>query len=331
MFNAEVVHKGRRKEVNEAQVEWLDADVKEASDLEAPIAVEWRSERGNALHTRWHDGAHWILRMVRNEDTKDEWPLSAAEMETRLAAGDRYNNPLAVGVQHVLEELASGKRKPFDPEDFREVKKSDREAVIAAAENGISGTLIVDGMVYVRHPEPAYQISSRLIRKTPHGPVLVPQVVGAPKQQDHATSIHHFRIDRFDDMEAEARALYGDEVRIAEEARASVYVSEAIRFDDEKEAFLAGVEGVLKSKRAALPREPIPSIKAWAEAAEALAESKKDWRDKSIERLEQSVEALISLWAENDSYYSDSLTNTLNRWRMRPIVAEPAEDPSFKF
>ena len=318
MFNAEVVHRGKRKAVSEAQVEWLEVAVKEATDLAAPLAAEWRSD-GMTRRTRWHDGFHWLQHTIVDHDAGTEQHLSAEEMSRRLAAGIKEGNPLSVGVGHLLEELAAGQREEFDPEGtFFRVVSSDRDQVVAAAHKKAEDVLVVDGMVFVRSSEPVYVMRRALMERSPEGPVMRPSVVplGSVEAGMHN---HLFRADRFDDMREEARAGFGEKVTLAADARIDVYIPESVSFDDEKASLCAGIRDVLDIRRKYLPSAELPFVRCWLEAAEALDAAKADWNEETVVRLETAADTYVAVSTPDDPHFSGVMQRTLERWRMRPI------------
>lgn len=315
MFNAEVVHKGKRKAVQEPQVEWVEVEVREASDIEAPMATEWTRDDGTRMATRWFEGSHWIPFEHYDEDDK-RFRIDVEGLRERLARGNRFQNPLSVGVEHVLTDFAAGRRPRFDPADFRSVESSDRAEVHARAYHNASNTLVVDGQVWVRGSEPVYVLSRSRIERGTGRHTMRPEVTLISSARDPKDI---FRADRFDDMVGEAANRYSQAVEIDDTARITVYIPSSLRYDDERAALFTSFDGVLESQRRFLPTAPLPDVRTWLELAEALAAARADWNEDTAAALETAADTYVAVTLTGDSYYGSEIQKALSRWRMRPI------------
>lgn len=318
MFNAEVVHKAKRNPVPEPLVEWHDVEVREADCLDAPKATEWRTESGDVMSTRWFEGSHWMPYTATDQDTDERHFLSAGEMAVHLAEGRRFGNPLAVGTDWVLREFAEGKRKAYDPSDFRKIAVSDRESVLAKAERQAESCLVVDGMVLIRSTEPVYVIERQMIDRKGGTPVLRPKVVPLSEARD---PVDMFRADRFDDMAEEAKSRYGDALSVDRASEITVFLPESLGYDDERAALFTGIDDVLQSQKRFLATAELRDVRAWLETSESLAAARRDWNEENAAALQAAAETYIAVSLAGD-YFGDKLRKTLDRWSVRPIGDE---------
>lgn len=321
MFNAEVVHKGKRKAVSETMAEWLDLQVEVIDSRDAPLATEWTDGSGVAMRTRWHNGCHWKEQRVRDGDGDDHGSLTVRSMAEMSATGTKHGNPLAVGIERVLQEFAEGKLPAFDAGAFRQVVKSDRDDAIAKAERQAADTIVVDGTVWVRSSEPVYVLERRHLSVTGEGRCMVSPEVMPIASVEPKTLDKVFRADRFEDMEAEAKTRFGEQVEADTGRRISVYFPDSIRHDDEKSAFFTGIETLLESKRKFLPTSPLHEIRPWLELAECLAHARKDWNEENAAALETAADTYAATVLSADTWYAEKMGHVLARWRMRPIEA----------
>jgi len=315
MFNAEVVHKGKRLAKPEAQTEWIEVEVREVSDFDAPLATEWTREDSSPACTRWFEETHWVPYEYKDEDG-GRHRLDAEGLRERLRTGRKSQNPLSVGTEHVLQDFAAGNRPAFDPASFRSIESSDRDAVRSAAMKNASNAIIVDGGLYKRGSEPVYRLTRSRIASAGGRHSLRPEVAlvsegGDPKDM--------FRANRWDDMAEEAGERYNRQVELDETARITVYIPESIRFDDERAALFTGLEGILSSQRRFLQTARLSDMRTWLELAEALAAAKENWTDETAAALETAADTYLAVTLAADDYYSGTLKAVMNRWRMRPL------------
>lgn len=317
MFNAEVVHKGKRLAVQEEQVEWVAVDVEEATDLEAPTATAWTRADGTRMSTRWHREAHWIPYEYSDEDGGPH-RIDADGLRQRLLRGNRHQNPLAEGTEHVLMDFAAGRRAAFDPSAFRSVGVTDRNHTIAKARLKAAKTLVVDGQVWVRESEPAYAISRQhgRIDMAARPRTIRPDVVFVSRASDPKDM---FRADRFEDMAAEVDGRYKQQVAVDRSAMIEVYIPDSIRYDDEGTAFRAAAEGVAASQRQFLKTAKLPDVRRWLGLAEAAEAAKTEWNEETACALETAAEAYANAESDDGDWYTETIRKALSRWRMRPI------------
>jgi len=319
-YQVEAVPPGKRKGVEETVFEWAEVDV--ATEDDAPVATEWRDADGRVRRTLWHGESHWLQYDARDEDGVGH-ALSAEGMADALARGRSFSNPLAHGTEWMLMEFAEGKRKAFDPADYRQVLWTAREEALAKLRERASLVMISAGMVWTKCSEPVYSLVRPVARDAGLAPLVRPRVAPLYSGEERMLASDIFRADRWDDLVQEAEARWGKAgertIEVDQGARITVFVPESIRYDDERAALLIAVSDVLENKRRYLATAGLPEIRAWLEASEALEAARREWNDETSEALESAADAWASAMAAADGYFSSRMAQALERWRSRPI------------
>jgi hypothetical protein len=157
--------------------EYLDIELREIDEDEAPIAMSWFSDleekdirlasgryrnfrdADGMQHTRWFEGSHWLRIM--------DGYLSGSRVHfgvsTPLSADALKRNIDAGGIPGILPNVRGfTPRSKFITDDpmamFDTVRENGRDAAISQTERGAHGLIIVDGIVYKRCNTPVLAV-----------------------------------------------------------------------------------------------------------------------------------------------------------------------------
>jgi len=314
-YSAQVIRKGKRSVTREECVEWAYVDIPTIEDADAPVALEWRDEQDRIHRTRWHDGRHWARYQIRNDDNVVIGEGTVQALTRSLEAGELYTNPLAVGIPWILRDFAQGKRKAFDPADYRGIESSAREEALTELDHKVKNTIVIDGEIWVQTPEPVYVIKSTGRATATRSFAIVATVVPLGSRECN-NPLSVYRADRHDDIVA----MFGDkDIAVEGDSAVTVYLPESIKYDDEKAAFLFRIHQTLETYGDRLKNSPVPLIRAWCDLKEAVDLSEDCWNDDVAAAIESATESFSETLKTDDSYWHDSLQGCLSRWRARPI------------
>jgi len=327
IYYADVVPKGARKARNMQFGEYVEAEVREVADFDAPVALRWEADRYgrggiDGFHERrWFEGKLWEP-SIYYYSGRPNVHINARSMADATAKGYRHS-PLIHSYEHHFDRLFNGLVGPLVPSEHREVLSSEREEQLFRTLTAADGTLIVDGKVWVESYEPVYRISDsggfqRYIRL---------EVIKPPTEERQQEGV--FRLDRFEDLVAYAMDKFGEE--IDEDRRVQVLVPEAVSYDDEYPSLLAGLRSAVESQRSDIGSRPTPEIMAWAEMRDAVAAMGASPDGRAIEAAIRATEAWMAATEVND-YWKERPLTAIGRWNVRPIqMGEDEEDvPSFR-
>lgn len=344
-YSASVVEKKKRNPENKDFWEWLDVEIAEADDAEAPVALRWHDEVPQELPsysardrwgavpndgecvTRWFEGRHWMPALARQQDerTGAYERLSAASLEKMCAAGEDYANPamLHFPKSHAISRSPEG--NPLVESEFRLSTGSTREREIAQIQAKTASLLIVDGIVWERSAEPVLYLKEWI--DLGHSMQLVIKVLpcDASEIKDPRWV---YRVDRFDEAAEAAILEHGagevDSVNAAR--RVHVLLPESVSYADEEMALCHSARRLLE-KFADKPLKEFtqPFATAWFGLRDAFVEDRLPSDDR-MAALETAFENFSGLLAP-ESDMARETKRALDRWQSRPISFDAETEP----
>lgn len=324
VYEATVTPKKARNPREERFGEWIEVQIREISDMEAPVALRWQDEKyqsagvDGVCERRWHEGQLWKP-AVHGYSGKPNEHLTLDRLAEWTAAGYSYGNPLVSGVDWRMKDFAvKGVDEPLRPEDFRHVMTSGREKAVADAIERGETTISVDGKIWTRTHEPVY----RVVRGGGfHSDYVKVDIVSPP--EDGANGEGHFRADRFDDLAAYVQDRMGLEAD--EDRRIHVLIPECLRFEDELPALLSSLQAAVKGQEDRVGQQGRASIIAWVDFREAVAAMAQAADDETIGAAVTAAEVWLTVTDAYD-FQKKSLSDALERWNARPIAVDDGHD-----
>lgn len=303
----------------------VTVEIPEVSASDAPVAMSWVSKQHGPLETRWIDGSHWFV-FDRHFQGNRQARFTASDV-ARLVASveDRSMNDLFSG----YFSKADANAPYIDRGKFVEFGDHDRENTHAQVRTWASDTLVVDGILFTRCPEPRYRASIGGLE------VIVERSVNgkASRRFDrmfnpfHATEI--FRADRYEEAWSATTAVGGN--LIAEE-RIEVFMNESIMVNDDWEAL---VDTCMDSLNA-FGREPLTSLPPSVIGALAPLSAcfwEKDRADidgddayNALSGFAHAVSSSGYKLARVNVAAERTIQSALNRWDDRPIELAPVSE-----
>jgi len=330
-YRAVIVPKGRFKRQEVVCGEYVDVEVREVTDLDAPVALRWEeTERDlsaaavNGVHeVRLFDGRHFGAATSRNTDHLN----AHIDIDITLRAcetGEAHGHPLLRGTSY-LREVAEGRFKRQEELEAKEIVTSGRADAIREAHRRAEDLLLVDGRLWLAIDEPVYRITLsggygvRHVRAD-----IVNLAATRTAEQDHA----FFRADRHEDMLDHCRDIIESErsgQELPDVPRIHVLIPEAVAYDDETPAFLSAAYSALNAGRTELDQKDRAAILAWVDFRDALADIRNDGEGRlqeNLARLEDALETYRRDMTLHDVHRTE-IDRALNRWRLRPMTHEP--------
>lgn len=318
-FFEKVVPKGARKPRDELFGSWVDVELKEVSDVEAPIAMRWTGSAmshhyptvDDSKHLRYFDGKFWkpsVYSVSREPNVHND---IEAVLE-RTKHGYYYGNPLITGTDWQVKEFINDEIEAFDPDNFREVHTAEAAAATRRAVTAANHTLIVDGMVYEQAEEPAYKVSHSNYFEGSYTSIDV--VPASSSEYVQST----FRADRYEDALRYALDTHGAE--LTDEFKIELYIPECVQHDDEYPALHDALVSAVKYAKGSISDKDKPTIEAWVDLRDAV-------NVLSINKTPDTISDAVSaaqVWTiiRDDEWEINKLKTALDRWENRPITFE---------
>lgn len=350
-YEARVLKKRHKEPTKETFFEWLEVDLPEFDDMEAPVAVQWfdetpqeissmknREEWGGApkdkiCQTRWFNNDHWWPALDK-EVSKDNYKSFQAERISPevlrgkcLSAEDSFN-PLVL--ENTLHRLmltdTEFKGKPLIASDFKEVFSSNRNEVLDKLLEKINDVIIVNDQVWVRGKQPVVYMKNTFIPEDGRGSFIsllkiVPEDDECVKNSNSVYSLNQFE-------EARAKAFERAEEGQAdpnERINLAVFISESIKNDMENKNLLTAATlteasfgkhfGEYEFRRwSNLPPETGISFFEFKRTLLAV-----DGSEEGYQALADAIEKFEPLCMAADEHSGIRLRNALARWNARPI------------
>jgi hypothetical protein len=133
--------------------ERVAAEIREASQDEAPVAMQWDGGRAGPMETRWLDGSHWAV-LDRDTDATRRGVTAAEIFRIFDSPMDRKFGSLIRG----YFEKSDYSSVDLDRSKFVDFDDRSRLQAHEDVRAWANDCLIVDGMLYTRCPEPMYHV-----------------------------------------------------------------------------------------------------------------------------------------------------------------------------
>lgn len=300
--------------------EWIEVDVRETTDLDAPVAMRWREKSwqepedgGLIRETRWHDGHHYVPCL----DGEDE-ALSASDVADLCAQGRSYANPLVSSSDWQVRDLLAGKIKPLSEIPVRSIESSERDEAIATAMAQAAGLLIVDGMMWDIAGEPVYEYNRNLGIEVKHLSLPTDR-----RSDESRKALDRFRADRLDDIVEHFQATQDEINEVID-----ILIPESVRYDDETPAIIETARLSVDNKPSSYDLDDLPKhvIMAWVDLRDAYRALT---RTPDPEAIDSLVE-IMRVYSETceDGWQKDRLRSGLSRWDLRPMSVDSSFSPS---
>lgn len=317
-FTAHVVPLKKIKEINSTEGDWLTADLKEVDELDAPIATEWTDFKGETFQTRWHDGSHWLIHKIYDEDHNYQL-LSPGILSDMLENGNS-RNPLSVGATSSLRELISGEIKPFDKANFKTVKETEQEAVIRRIHDQIDDCIIVENQVWKRCGEPYYRYIQTQVEKQADGRAMRYPAVELLQEDGAVYRAHEaFSADQFEDYVDFATGKFHDAIFVPEEFKITVLAPDSITFNSEVAALHSTVGDFLTGTSGDLAKKSTEFIRSWANLKDGFDLAATEQSEDANDNLVELAKIVIEMSPNKSEYNVDKLFKTIERWNTRNI------------
>lgn len=332
-YSARVTKKGKRTPSIEFFWEWLDLEVAEPDEYEAPVALRWRDSfpgDGFALRhkwglfpadgvceSRWYEGNHWMPFLIEDQNTRSSAErVSLEALADKCSRGDDWCNPLMHAFHHPASKLAANPQgEPLVADDYRIVEDNMRQAEIEALRAMAANLISVGGLIWQRTGEPVCYIKEWVVQNHVAQGAIKIMPCNSPDLKDPRMA---YRADRFDEA-ARAAILIDDYDFGANDGRqVEVLIPESLSYRDEELAFERSATQLLRSWE----DKPIKwfteeKALAWLALNQACAETGPERHDHIAEALERYATV-----ADEDG--TRMAEGTLARWRSRPIEMEEA-------
>jgi hypothetical protein len=308
-YQAKVIKPRCRNEEDVMCGEWIEFEVREASNAEAPIALRWEQKglrNPGVRETRWFEGEH---HMVIGRSDGDF--LTAEKIADQCAKGTASGNPLIVAPDWWVRDMIKFNAKPLAELEVRRVISSDRDEMIARTTAMANTLLIVDGSVWQAVGEPVYEYRDQLGIDVQH----LPQKGRHSGDEERMKSMRRFRADRLDDIV--------DTFQIERHERIipiDVLLPESVTYDDETPAFMQSANLTIDGCESGLKNLSKECLVVWAELRDAVSEAEADHAPHAVSQVEQCMRAFERMFG--DTWHANTPREALKRWDLRPVQNE---------
>lgn len=323
VYHENVLPKGMQKVRSMSFGEWIDVEIKDVSEYDAPIAIQWTpgkydrtfSDVDGVATMRYFDGALWLPKVYSAAHTPNEH-ITLDRFLSMVGNGEHYANPL-INSSDASYFISSPDNYPkLEKEQFRRVDTDNRTTAIEQLIRKSERVLIVDGMVWHKTTEPVLHVKP--VSDHYRDDVFEIQVGICPSPREDDTMPNFFRLDRMDAAIAFGKERWGDgEFEIISEP--DIYMPEILKVEDD----LIVINNELKIfvKRtydASILDMPREHINAWLDLRDAIQSIPDDIPDSAVENAINKAKLLIEATNEANWYYKD-LIGLIYRWDNKPI------------
>jgi len=290
--------------------EWIEVDIKEASDAEAPVAMRWKDDNHcgsvTTKETRWFEGHHYAPKF------NEKKPLTAETLCELCLTGTSSNNPLIDSVSWQAKELVNGKVSALSDLVIRQLVSTDRDDAMKKALHTADSVVIVDGYIWTKVGEPVYEYGSFGIG--------VKHLSLTDEKSNLTESSSRFRADRLDDMIEHFQAQEEDI-----ETRIDIYVSESVTYDDETPVLINCARHEVETVSDSLKEFPKHAVVAWVDLRDAYHALQEEASPEAIADLETTMRTFSEAY---EDWRGDDVRRTLARWDLRPMSHDYDCSPS---
>jgi len=319
VYTARVIPKKARTEREVLYGEWTEVEVREVSDIEAPVALAWQDTRfqpsgvDGVCERRWFADAFWEPYVFHYSGKPNEH-VTVETLQHWTEQGWSYS-PLIRDHDWKVRELVEGRARPLDEAELRVVASSEREAAFEKLLSAADSLIAVDGMLWQRTHEPVYKAT----RSGGFSGTYYRIEIGAPPRPEERQE-GVFRADRFDDVAAWMLDKWGHELDEDDEfSRITVLLPECLRYDDEMPSLVSALRSAVEADAGHIGEKDRDTIIAWVDMRDAVRLLEEDRSPATVDAAVAAAEAWLEVASSYD-FYKDSLRAALDRWHSRPIA-----------
>lgn len=317
-FTAHVVPLRKFKPIRSTEGDWLTADITEIDEIDAPIATAWTDFKGDTFQTRWHNGSHWQIHKIYDGDGNYQGVLTPSKLTDMFENGDS-SNPLSVGTTSSLKQLVSGEIQSFHRQNFKDVLKTEQDAVLQRIQDQINDCIIVDDQIWTKCTEPYYRYIQHYVKKLDDGRVIrYPEVGFIPVDGEVYRAHETFNANEYEEYVALATGGF-QEIIVPEELKISVIVPESINFNSHQSALYSSSKDFLTETQGVLGKKSSDFIRSWADLRDALEIAMTDKSERNDDRLVSALTAIVEVAPDKSEYEINNISKMVERWETRSI------------
>jgi hypothetical protein len=351
-YTASVIKKRHTNPSQETFYEWMDLEIPEIDDIDAPIATQWidntpselpdryarekwgAAPRDGICQTRWFNNDHWWPALDHqkesrgiNHETYYRDRLAPDDLAELCVQGQDRCNPLMLKDTFTQQMRTDTEYKgnALNPRDFKEVLSSNREEVLEKLLDRLNDLMIVNGQIWTRGRPPVVYLKTHVYPNIESSnPVGLLKIL----PEDDATIDNPnqvYSLQQFDEAREFALSFADDaQEDLNERIKLSVYISESIKNNAEQKAILQIAHYVddefsdhfSKDYRKMNEIPPEIGISYFEFRRSLLA------FDGSDERFDDLVEAMRKFYPLCEAVHegcSHKMSHILKRWDSKPI------------
>jgi hypothetical protein len=317
-FTAHVVPLRKLKPISSTEGDWLTADITEIDEIDAPIATAWTDYKGDTFQTRWHNGSHWQIHKIYDRDGNYQGVLTPSKLTDMFESGDS-SNPLSVGTTSSLQQLVSGEIQSFQRQNFKDVIKTEQEAVLLRIQDQINDCIIVDDEIWTKCTEPYYRYIQHYVKKLDDGRAIrYPEVGLIPVDEEVYRAYETFNANEFEEFVALATGGF-QEIIVPEQLKITVLIPESINFNSHQSALYSSSKSFLTGTQGVLGKRSSDFIHCWADLRDALEKAMTDKSEGNDDRLVSALTAIVEVAPDKSEYEINNISKMVERWESRNI------------
>ena len=325
VFQENVLPKGMQKVRSMSFGEWVDVEIKEVSELDAPIAIQWTPEKydrtfgdvDGVVTMRYFDGELWSPQIYSASGQPNEH-ISLERLLEMNQKGYEYANPFIRRSSDASYFVQNPEIYPnFDRDAFRRVDTDNRKEAIETLEQRAARVLIVDGMVWRTTKEPVLIVEPASGHR--HDKLFDIKVGIKPSPREDDAMPNFFRLDRMDDAIAFGKERWGDgDYHIKSEPQ--IFMPEILKNEDDMILIPNELKTFIKrTEDKSILNLPRPQITAWLDLRDAIREISESDLEGTIENAMEKAKILFDEGYDH-GWYSNELRGLIYRWDNKPIT-----------
>lgn len=351
-YTAQVHKKRHTNPSQETFYEWIDLEIPEIDDIDAPIATQWFDETPSELpdrlkreqwgaspmdgicQTRWFNNDHWWPALDQqkeiqglNHETYHRERLAPVDLADLCVKGQDRCNPLMLK-DTFLQQMKTDtefKGNALNPRNFKEVLSSTREEVLEKLLDKLNDLMIVNDQIWTRGRPPVVYLKTHVYPNIEsNNPVGLLKILPEDDPTiDNPNQVYSLK--QFDEAREFALSFADDEQEdLNERIKLTIFIYDSIKNNAEQKAIVQIAHYVddkfsdhfSKSYRKMNEIPPEIGISYFEFRRSLLA------LDGSDERFSDLVEAMYKFQPLCESVQeecSDKMSHILKRWEAKPI------------
>lgn len=291
---------------------YVNHEITEVDDLDAPIATQWTDGNGETFQTRWYEGSHWKIHKIYDEDKNYQLVSRQVLVDMISNAQTRHNPIIDISTSGAADDFLRGDLPEFAETDFRQITSTEQNSVLEKIKDKVDNCIIVDDQVWVKSGEPYYRYDRHKMANDTFSPVV-------ELTPDDIHTIHWphetFSAEQFDILVDYANGGYAD-VHVRDEMKIHVLVPESINFDADWISLIGTARDFVKGNERYLASNSTNFIRNWANIKDAAELAVTDPSDENKANLHALAKETITIQSE---VLSERLNNAADRWNNRDI------------